>query len=315
MKLSLCTRSVARMYTQAKPAFRAPRAVRFVVGTPTWPSTIERPKKTPTLGADYDTSWARKPWARATRQFLLTTVTRPALQIIAKPIVDGTDRLTGVDGPLIFAANHASHLDTSLILVTLPKRFREKTVVAAGADYFFDKRWKAAWWSLAIGAIPVERTKVSRNSAALATELLSGGFNLVIFPEGGRTPDGWMRSFRGGAAFLALRTGLPVVPMFVGGTRSILGKGSKRLRPSKSRVVFGSPMRPDDGEDAREFSVRLQRAVEILADESRTDWWSARKHVAAGTTPSLEGAAVSDWRRAWLLGPRHKSSTASWPEL
>ena len=126
--------------------------------------------------------------------------------------------------PVIFAANHASHLDTPLLLTTLPARFRHRTVVAAAADYFFDRRWKAVLWSFTLAAIPIERARVNRRSAEVASDLLGDNWNLVIFPEGGRTPDGWAQEFRGGAAYLALRTGAPVIPVYLHGTRHILPK-------------------------------------------------------------------------------------------
>ena len=71
---------------------------------------------------------------------------------------------------MILAANHASHLDTALLLSVLPSWLRHRTIVAAAADYFFDRHWKAALWSFGLGAIPMERTKVNRRSADLAAE-------------------------------------------------------------------------------------------------------------------------------------------------
>ena len=81
--------------------------------------------------------------------------------------------------------------------------------MAAASDYFFDRTWKSVLWSFALAAIPIERSKVNRRSADTAAELLEDGWNLVIFPEGGRSPDGWTQPFRGGAAYLARRTGSP----------------------------------------------------------------------------------------------------------
>ena len=98
---------------------------------------------------------------------------------------------------MIFAANHASHIDTPLLLTTLPVEFRHRTVVAAASDYFFDRTWKSVLWSFALAAIPIERSKVNRRSADTAAELVEDGWNLVIFPEGGRSPDGWTQPFHG----------------------------------------------------------------------------------------------------------------------
>jgi len=118
--------------------------------------------------------------------------------VVAQPQLRGDEYLTDLAGPVIFAANHASHIDTPLLLACLPLRFRHRTVVAAAADYFFDRRWKADAFSFLLGAIPIERTKVNRRSADLAAELLADDWNLVIFPEGGRSPDGWAQQFRVG---------------------------------------------------------------------------------------------------------------------
>ena len=66
----------------------------------------------------------------------------------------------------MFVANHHSHLDTTLVLTHLPTPWRHEMVVAAAADYFFDTRAKAALAAWAYGAVPMERKKVSRRSAA-----------------------------------------------------------------------------------------------------------------------------------------------------
>ena len=241
---------------------------------------------------------------RLARAMLLDNVTRPLTKVIASPDIRGAEYLIDVEAPAIFAANHASHVDTALLLSSLPLRFRHRTVVAAAADYFFDRRWKADLWAFSLAAIPIERAKVNRRSAELASELLADNWNLVIFPEGGRSPDGWGQTFRGGAAYLAARTGRPVVPVHLEGTRHILPKGGGGLRRTPTTVLFGSPLQPDEGEDARRFGARIEAAVAALADEVSTDWWTARKQAAAGTTPALQGPAIANWRRSWALPPR-----------
>ena len=129
---------------------------------------------------------------------MMDNVTRPAARLLAPATVRGLEHLQHVEGPLIFAANHASHIDTPLLLTTLPVEFRHRTIVAAASDYFFDRTWKSVLWSFALAAIPIERSKVSRRSADTAAELVEDGWNLVIFPEGGRSPDGWTQPFHGG---------------------------------------------------------------------------------------------------------------------
>jgi 1-acyl-sn-glycerol-3-phosphate acyltransferase len=268
-----------------------------------WPAALERPAPERGLGVDYDSAWTRRYPARLARAVVLDTVTRPLAHVVASPEVVGAEVLTLVEAPVIFVANHASHVDTPLLLSVLPARFRHKTVVAAAADHFFDRRWKAHVWSLALAAIPIERHRVNRRSAQLATELVSEGWNLVIYPEGGRSHDGWFQPFRGGAAYLAARTHRPVVPVHIDGTWRVLPRRGTRLHRSPTRVSFGGPIVAGDGDDARRVEARIETALATLADESRTDWWRARRRAAAGATPSPRGPALAPWRRAWALGP------------
>jgi len=275
--------------------------MRFVARKPVRPGSI--PPKTPErkLGIDYDTAWVRRYPVRLARAMVLDDLSKPVLHVAMSPHVTGLEHLDPIEGPMILAANHASHLDTALLLSVLPSWLRHRTVVAAAADYFFDRKWKAALWSFGLGAIPMERSKVNRRSADLAAELIEDGWSLIIFPEGGRTPDGWGREFKGGASYLARRCGVPVVPVHMRGTRAVLAKSSSRLRPGSTEIRFGDALRLEEGEDARKFAARIELAVAALADEAETDWWSARRRAASGTTPPFRGPEVSAWRRQWAL--------------
>ena len=275
----------------------------FPLRAPTWPGTVPRPPAPSRTGLDFDTAWARKPAARLARAAILDLAIRPAVHVLATPTVDGRERLDAVEAPVIFAANHHSHADTGLLLSLLPERFRRKAVVAAAADYFFDRRAKGTFHALTFGAVPMERTRVNRRSAEVATGLLADGWNLVIFPEGGRSPDGWAQEFRGGAAYLAVRSGRPVVPVYIEGTRHMWPKGQRLPRAHQVTVTFGVPVSAEPGEDARRLAARLERAVAALADERATDWWTARRRLAEGSTPPITGPEAAPWRRSWALRP------------
>ncbi len=278
----------------------------FPWAPPTWPGGVERPPVERKLGVDYDTAWARRFPARLARAIVTDNVTRPLVKAVAAPEIDGLDRIRDLDEPVIFAANHASHVDTPLLLSVLPDRWRHRTVVAAGADYFFDKQWTAVAFAFLINAIPIERLRVNRRSANLAARLLDEGWSLLIYPEGGRTPDGWGQAHRAGAAWLSVRTGRALVPIYVEGTRQILPRHGAGLRPGKTRVSFGRPLRPQPGQDARELAAALERAVAVLADQQTTDWWTATRRAAAGTTPRLTGPEGAPWRRTWALTARER---------
>jgi len=275
-----------------------------------------------TLGVDYRTDWARRYGARLGRVVVTEGVTRPLVHLLASPTVEGLDRLAHVDEPVIFAANHASHIDTPLLLSVLPERWRHRTVVAAGADYFFDRHLKAAFFAFTINAIPIERLKVNRRSADLAASLLDEGWSLLIYPEGGRTSDGWGQTHRPGAAWLAVRTQRTVIPVYVEGTRRILPRHGARLRPAATRVTFGEPVRPTPGMDARDLAARIEQTLARLADEQVTDWWTAKRRAAGGHTPPLTGPATGAWRRMWSLtardgraGGADDGSDTRWPRL
>jgi 1-acyl-sn-glycerol-3-phosphate acyltransferase len=290
----------------------------FPYVAPTVPRGVDRLPVKKKTESDFETDWARSYTARLARAVVLDNVTTPALKLLASPEIDGLDRIEHLHGPVIFAANHASHVDTPLLLTTLPRRFRHRTVVAGAADYFFDKRWKGYLWAFSINVVPMERLRATRRSIDLITSLIVDEWNLIIFPEGGRTPDGWAQQHQPGAAFVSIRTGAPVVPIHIEGTRRILRKGAKGITPSRTHVTFGHPMRVAEGESRGDFAARIEREVAILADEQSTDWWKARRRAAAGLTPALTGPTAGAWRRTWALGDRKRKSSgqsARWPKL
>lgn len=309
---------VARTVQAKAPSPRQLAAkVEFPYRAPTTPLTVEPAGEPPKLLGRYESEWARKLPARYARFFVTEGVMRPLIAGLAQPERRGLDRLADLEGPAIFAANHHSHLDAGLLITSLPEPHRHQVFAAAAADYFFDTRVKATASALVLNAIPIERTKVGRRSADQAAELLEAGWSMVIFPEGGRSPDGWGHPFRGGAAYLASRCGVPVVPVHLAGTGRILPKGKNRPKPGRTVVTFGAPLHAGAKERSQAFAERIERAVAALADEATSDWYSARRRAAAGETPPMSGPDAGAWRRAWALSAHRKRSTTAkrWPDL
>ena len=122
------------------------RSIRFPLSAPSWPATVDRPDPERKIGLDYDHEWSRRYPVRLARAMVMDNITRPAARLMAPATVRGLEHLHNIDGPVIFAANHASHIDTPLLLTTLPVEFRHRTIVAAASDYFFDRTWKAVLW-------------------------------------------------------------------------------------------------------------------------------------------------------------------------
>jgi len=247
----------------------------------------------------FDTDWARTPAARAVREVAQKGVLEPLLASQVRRHVEGVDVLDRVDGPVIFVANHASHLDTPLILLALPDEWRRRTAVAAAADYFFDTWWRAVGSAAVFNTFPIDR----RGGAMAATPgaVLDDGWNLVIYPEGTRSRDGWVGRFQLGAAFLAIQHRVPVVPIAHRGAYAAMPRGQDW--PSRGRrqltIRFGEPLWPGEQESPRELTPRIRAAVAELLDEDRTTWWEARRRAAVGSTPDPSGPDIAPWRRIW----------------
>jgi 1-acyl-sn-glycerol-3-phosphate acyltransferase len=303
--------------------------VGFPYRAPTTPRSVEPLAKKSKTGGEYDTEWARGPGSKVVRRLIVNGPMKAAIKLSADPEITGYDRLAdltrlGKQAPaVIFVANHHSHLDAALMLTSIPLPWRNKIVVGAAADYFFGSRVTGAMSALALNAFPIERTTVNRKSSDLAAELINDGWSLLIFPEGGRSPDGWGQPFKGGAAFLADKCDVAIVPVHIDGTGAIWGKGSKRLKPGRTKVTFGAPLHKLESENVRRFGDRIEQAVGELGDESLDDWWTARQRSAAKRTTSLTGPAATGWRRSWALSTERAKGKAGqrrrqqrrWPDL
>ena len=281
------------------------------------PTPKGQPEPPGNVGANYDTDWARKYPARIARRLAVETIGMGVVKYYARPSIRGLDRLHDLDGPAIFAANHQSHADTPVMITSIPEPWRHKLVVAAAADYFFGTRFSATMSALFIGAVPIERNSVNRNTIEKAVNLLRSGWSLVLYPEGGRSPDGWGQEFRPGAAFLAKQAGVPVVPVHIRGTFNILRKGRNWPKRSRSVVNFGRPISFAEDDNNRRFTRKLQQSVESLADESATgNWFAARRRAHSDNSPGITGPDAAAWRRRWALTDKEESPGASkrrWP--
>ncbi len=283
----------------------------FPYRKPNVPRGVEVPREPSKLGANFDTEWARSDAAVALRRVLTAGPLRLFTKAMAAPTIKGVDRLDDLRRadpvpPLIFTPNHHSHLDTPLSITSIPAPWRNKLIVAAAADYFFTSQLKGVGAALMLNALPIDRESTGRKSSDQIRDLIADGWSLLIYPEGGRSPDGWGQDFKGGAAYLSSRTGAAVVPMFIDGTGAIFGKGMKRPKPGRTVVIFGRPMHDIAGESTRRFNARIEAAVTLLGDESLTDFWTARRNAANGASPTLSGPEYTGWRRQWALSERRE---------
>lgn len=204
-----------------------------------------------------DVPWARSLPAQFVRENFLRFVLNPILAYYAARRATGRGNLSSVRGPVILVANHASHIDTPIILSALPRKLRRRTAVAAAADYFYRNRLVAAAVSLIFNTVPIERQGgggLAKNGSHL-DRLLDQGWNLLLYPEGTRHRAGAPARVRRGAAVLAAAHHLQIVPIRVTGTAAAMPPGRlwpKRIqgvllsRRHRIEVSFGKPIPPTD---------------------------------------------------------------------
>jgi 1-acyl-sn-glycerol-3-phosphate acyltransferase len=217
-----------------------------------------------------DIPWARSWVAGVVREGMLRFVLRPLMNVYTRRRATGRDKLSRIKGPVILVANHTSHIDTPVILAALPRRLRKRTAVAAAADYFYRNKLVASVVSLTFNTVPMDRKGggLGKQATDHLDRLLDEGWNLLVYPEGTRR-GGRAGRVRRGAAVLANRHKLPVVPIRVTGTRAVMPPGRiwpKRLhgkvisKRHRVKIAFGEPIKP--AEDAGAVIERVQRFFE-----------------------------------------------------
>ncbi|MFN2556063.1 MAG: lysophospholipid acyltransferase family protein [Nitriliruptorales bacterium] len=278
---------------------------------PLLPESVEPPA---VVTSNRDLNWARRPGACQARALILRFGLRPLLHAEVDVSVHGRDVLDGLRPPVVFVANHTSHLDAPLILTSLPPAWQERTAVGAAADYFFDAWWRAHATALVFNAFPVERAGALR-SVGVARDLLAQRWNLLVFPEGTRSHDGWMGDFKRGAAMLASYAGAPLVPVAVHGAFRAMPRGRAWPLPGRPPVAvrFGAPVVPAAGERTVELNERVRAALARSLHEHKATWWEAQRAAAADESDDPSGPPGPRWRRVWDATRPSSTPRRAWP--
>lgn len=210
-----------------------------------------------------DVSWARTAPAGLVRSMIQTGLVVPITSLISPVHVLDRPVLRGIDHPVVFVANHQSHLDVPVTLTALGARLRKRLVVAAAADYFYRNRLAGAAVSLSLGTVPfVRRGGSSRASLERLKDLLRDGWSVLIFPSGSRGGSG---EFKKGFAFLAVDTATAVAPLCLHGLKDALPKGSVVPLPGGVVVGAADPIAPGD-----DYQALVARTEQVFADLRRT---------------------------------------------
>jgi 1-acyl-sn-glycerol-3-phosphate acyltransferase len=139
-------------------------------------------------------------------------------------------------GAYVIAPVHRSNIDTLLSGCLTHRRIR-----FMGKDTLWKYQWSGALFS-SLGAFPVHRGAPDREALRNCEAAVKGGEPVVIFPEGTRQSGSKVRPLFEGAAFVAARAGVPIIPVGIGGSEWAMTKGSRRIRPVKVVVVVGEPI-------------------------------------------------------------------------
>ena len=222
-------------------------------------------------------SWNRSLPARAARRMSLPTWILPPMRLFVRFDVQGLEHLRDLRGPVLFAANHQSHLDTPAILTALPPRWRYRVAPAMLKEFFsahfhpdrypLSQRLTSSLnyylASLFFAAFPLpQRETGARQALRYIGEVIDRGYSVLIFPEGKRTV-GDILPFQRGVGMIASRLDVPVIPVRIEGLDRILPQGWIVPRPGRAGIRFGEPMSLK-GNDYAALAAEVEAAVRAL---------------------------------------------------
>lgn len=192
-------------------------------------------------------------------------VLEPCFRRLWKFEITGTEHLP-VHGPAIFCPNHVSVLDSFFLPIALPRRI----TYVGKAEYMDD--WKTKYLFPALGMIPIDRSGGSASERALAAaeEVLLAGEYFGIYPEGTRSRDGVLHRGHTGPARLALRTGAPIVPVGIRGSRAVMPPDAKVPHPFLPvEIHLGKPISVDRYRDRADDRLVLRQIIDEVMFEIR----------------------------------------------
>ncbi len=238
-------------------------------------------------------------------------VLSPVFKLAWKVKVTGLEHVPAA-GPAILCPNHTSVIDSFMLPLVLPRRI----TFVGKAEYMDD--WKTKYLFPAMGMIPIDRSGGNASERALnaAARVLHRGELFGIYPEGTRSRDGVLHKGHTGPARLAMRTGAPIVPVGIVGTRDIQPPEAKLPKPFKAcEIRFGAPVSPDRyrerGDDhlaLRQMIDEVMFAIRELSGQEYVDAYATKKAEAlpteAAKIPATNGSEQPRRSSADVLNPQ-----------
>jgi len=207
--------------------------------------------------------------ATGNRQLVIARVWGRVLLAVSrvKVCVEGLDQIAP-DGSYILVSNHLSYMDTPVMLVSIPLQFRFLAKKGLFEIPFLGTHLARA------GHIPVFRgdPRAAVKTMGLAAQTVrERGISLLVFPEGGRSRNGELGPFKEGAAYIAIKAGVPLVPVALKGTREVLPFGSGHIRSGKVSMRIGTLI-PTTGlklHDRERITQELRSQIAALLDADK----------------------------------------------
>ena len=183
-------------------------------------------------------------------------------------------------GPFILSPIHRSYLDTPVIGASIWRLMRYM-----GAEKMWTNR-PLGWFLTAMGGFPVQRGSADREALNAALTVVERGEPLVMFPEGTRQTGPVIHELFDGPAYVSGRTGVPIIPVGLGGTERAMPKGRRFILPVKMVVVVGEPIQPPPKKESgrvsrngvREMTATLGERIQDLFDEAQLRAGSPNQH-------------------------------------
>lgn len=205
--------------------------------------------------------------SRAGRAFYWVTVRLLRLTLMRwlRVRTQGTHHLA-MEGPVIVAPVHRSNLDSIIVACSTERRIR-----AIGKESLFTHP-AFAWVNAALGAIPVRRGEADRVAMRASQHIITDGAMMIVFPEGTRQTGTEVIGVFDGTAYLAQKTGAPIIPIGIGGTEAAMASGSKGIRRVRCAIVVGEPIAPPEGRlsqpQRRAFSEGVSAKLQEVFDRA-----------------------------------------------
>ena len=205
--------------------------------------------------------------------------TKIFLRSLLRISVSGTHHFPR-DLPFIIVSNHCSHLDALLISEILPARFTGQFFSLAAEDYFFDTPSKSIFATRWVNALPMRRGKAAAKALGSLRERAMNGYSgFIIFPEGTRSRNGNIATFKPGIGMLVAGTEIPVIPCHIEGSFEIWPSHRKLPRSGKVQITLDEPLsfpdHPNEKAGWLEISKTLEARVTHLRfrdQDERKDW-------------------------------------------